>query len=397
MANNRFQLEILPDALLLEITKYLSPAEIVNLIMTCKTMLMAFKQLDRKGFVDKSFLNQNGIYDKIISPGIDFTDTRLHSFFNSRIYARQKNLMQAGLCILRSKMNEALEIIDKDPDLLQQVIPSITLKKYPTHVGEKHEGRTLFQLALGTYDEELYNAIGQRIESKYGVAIKAKQFNDQFPNGLKSTKSYRAVFDSLIKTMAKDPTIDLVNDQNIMNDTTRKELQAFQDSLTLKPIDKFTTDVPLDLQIVIDFIDAYVDGYDEFKDENKKWDQRALYWRCVFGLIESRATYFVAMALNEKNNFFEVMEGRKKVTRDTSGVDGAEFFDLRLGLSHYKIAGWPGRSSLVLGGRGTWAVVKEFCLARTKKLGDIRQQLQQPTNDHLHEINHHRGSGCQIV
>ena len=72
------------------------------------------------------------------------------------------------------------------------------------------------------------------------------------------------------------------------------------------------------LQIVIDLIEAYDEGYGEFKNDDKKWDQRALYWRCGFGLVEKHLSYFVAMAFNEQKDFFGVMEGRKKVTRSTA-------------------------------------------------------------------------------
>ena len=322
VANNR--LELLPDGPQLEIEQYLSPSDKVNLAIACKATSQNAYRLDKNGYFDKSL-------------GIDFSEIQRHVFFNSRSHAMQKNLYQAGMYILKGKMKEALEMIDKDPGLLLQVIPVITLKKHPSHNGEKHIGRTLYQLALGTYDDEMYEAIGQRIELKYGYDVKAKQFHDQFPNGVKSTKSYRAVFDSLIKTMAADPTIAFVNGQNIMNDKTRAALQALENSLP-KPTDECTTGVHLDLQMIIDLIEAYDEGYDEFKYERKKWDQQALYWRCGFGLVEKHLPYFVAMALSEQKHFFDVMKGTKQVTRSTyvgDGSDFSDFFDPGLGVTCY--------------------------------------------------------------
>ncbi|OGT41075.1 MAG: hypothetical protein A3F13_07405 [Gammaproteobacteria bacterium RIFCSPHIGHO2_12_FULL_40_19] len=327
MANNRFPLELLPDAVQLEIEQYLSSSDKANVAMACQATLQNAKRLDQNGYADKSL-------------GIDLIGKQALPFFNSRIHAMQKKLYQAGLYILKGRIDEALAIIDKDPDLLLQVIPAITLQKHPSCVGEKHVGRTLFQLALGAYDHELYEAIGQRIESKYGHDVKAKQFNDQFPNGVKNAKSFCAVFDSLIKTIAADTTIAFINGQNIMNDTTRAALQALTKSLA--PTDGRTTGVHLDLQIIIDCIDTYEDGFDKFKNEDKKWNQRGCYWRCVFGLIESRAPYFVAMALNEKDAFFDVMEGKKKVTRSTEVLGDSDFFDSQLAVSRYIIGGGRG-------------------------------------------------------
>lgn len=382
MANNRFPLELLPDGVQLGIEQYLSPSDQANVAMVCKATLQNAKRLDHNGHTNKTL-------------GIDFSGVQLHPFFNSRIHTMQKNLYQAGLYILTGKKDEALAMIGKDPGLLCQVIPTITLKKHAAHIGEKYAGRMLYQLALGTYDHELYEPIGERIKLKYGQTVQAKQFNEQFPNGVKSTKSYRVVFDSLIKTMAADPTIDFVDGQNIMNDQTKAALQALEDTLP-KPTDERTTGVHLDLQIIIDLIDAYEEGNNEFTNEAKRWAQRALYWRCVFGLVEKHMPYFVAMALNELRDFFGVMEGKEKVRRSTAVEDDSDFFSASLGVSRYIIAWEIGRGSglgeLFVGGVG----VKEFCRAHIKKLGDLKQHLQQSTNHDRQEIDHHR-SWCQIV
>ena len=354
VANNR--LELLPDGPQLEIEQYLSPSDKVNLAIACKATSQNAYGLDQNGYFEKDL-------------GIDFSEIQRHVFFNSRSHAMQKNLKQAGLYILTGKKDEALAMIDKDPGLLLQVIPSITLKKNPFHVGEKHIGRTLFQLALGTYDPELYEAIGQRIEAKYGHDVKAKQFNEQFPNGVKSTKSYRADFDALIKTMAADTTIDFVDGQNIMNDKTKVALQALKDSL-LKLTNKCTTGVHFDLQIVIDVIEAWEEGFDEFQNENKRWDQRALYWRCVFGLIESFMSHYVAMALNEQKYFYGVMEGSKKVTRSTVVADGSDFFDSRLGDARYIIDGLDETSRRSRYGLHA-LLLRTFCQAHQKNLENL--------------------------
>lgn len=414
MANNRFALELLPDTLLVEVAKYLSSSEIANVVMACITTLMQAKRLDQEGYYDNSL-------------GINLKNINLHPFFNSRIHPMWKDLMQAGMCILKGKKDEALTIIDKyDGLFLRQVIPSITLKKYPSHVGEKHVGRNLYQLALRTYDDELIKEIGQRIELKCGHNVKAQQFNEQFPNGVKSTKSYRAVFDSLIKTMAADPTIDFVDGQNIMNNTTKEALQVLENSLRAEPIDQCTTGVPFDLQIVIDFIDAYergvidavydkefVDPYkcdkDEYiKYENKKLAQRGLYWRCGFGKLESFMSYFVAMALNEQEDPLDVMRGERKVKRSTLQNDNSDFFDLSLGVSHYIVADSQSQVGFFMDSRTGFGVasilsenviagIKNFCRTHIEKLEQLKQQLQQPTSSYPDEENHRCfGLRCQI-
>ncbi len=317
MTVTRFELELLPDTLLFEIINYLSPADAAFLIMACKATFQQARNLDNEGFFAPNF-------DK---DDIDLIKSKSSfSFFNSHIFIMQKNLKQAGLCILKGKKDEALELISWDPGLLLHVIPTITLKKYPGHIGETQINRTLYQLALGTYDDELYEAIGKQIESLYGHKVKAEQFSARFPEGFMGKKTYRFLFASLIKTMAADLTIDFINDENIMNDVTREALEDLEKDLEGEHFD---------IQIITDFIDAYECGFDEFKNDN----QRNLYWRCGFGKLESFMSYFVMMALNEQKDFFGVMKGENKITRSTRLSNGVEFFNQELGISHYTLAG----------------------------------------------------------
>lgn len=368
MANNRFPiLEYLPYTLLFEILQYLSPSEKAIVAMTCTTTLNHFKSLDQNGHFDHTH-------------GIDFRNIMTHAFFNSRLFTIQKNTKQAALYILRGKKDEALAMIDQDNSLLLQVLPSVTLKKHASHVGDTFVNCKLFQLALSTYDHELYNAIGQRLESMYGHDEKAKQFNEQFPNGVKSTKRYRAVFDTLIKTIASDTTIDFVNGQNIMNEETKAELQAFKYSM-------MQTQMPFDLQIVVDVIEAYEKANN---DNDMTVLQREFYLRCVFGLIEKFVPYYVAMALSEEDDFFDVMEGNKKVTRSTLLADSSDFFDNRLGESRYIIAGTPRTVGGVREGLGGVARAKSMIseMRRRERISMAAlKTFVQLTQKHLDSLN----------
>jgi len=383
MLSNRLELKlfsIFPIELFVEIAKYLSPSELASLVMSCWANMLIAKSLDER---DNSLDSK---YRDNINP-----------FFNSRIHVMQKNLYQAGMCILQGKMKEALAIIDRDMGLLLQVLPSITLQKNNLPHKETHVGRTLYQLALGTYQKNLYEGIGNRIEKKFGLAVKVQQVNEQFPQGVKR-KSYRAAFDSLLETIAADLTIDFVNGKNIMNEATRNALKALEISLEAE-LKECTTGVHFDLQIVIDFIDAAEEGERskfKFKNDDKSWKQRAFYWRCGFGKLEKFMPYFIAMAINEVNDFIDVMEGRKAATRSTLLIDGSDFFDKTLGDSHWAINGDKLKSCLVPS--IAFIVpdpehIKGFCQRAQKYLSDLRRDCRNQQTLTSTKVNHHRGSG----
>lgn len=358
MATTRPQnlLDILDHNFQKTLEEYLTPTDRASLAMTCKQTLRNTLYLEGKLYPPSS---------------------TVITFFNSRINTPRKNLRQAGICILQGKKDEALNIIREDPALLQEVVQDITDKQHPS--GRKYQGRTLYQLALGTYDSELYEAIGNLLALHYGHRIRAQQFHDQFPSGVKSSKNYRKLFNSLIKTIAADLTINFIDGQNQMNATTKAALQVLKDRLIPKSIDSCTTGTHFDLQIIIDFINAYENSYDQFNHIDKKWDQRALYWRCVFGLLENHVPYFIAMALNESSDFFKVLKSEKLVTRSTTMADGSNFFGPGLGVSHYVIGAHGITTACGFGGNTRTlrlAVIKNFCSAHITALEEYRQQLQ---------------------
>ena len=354
MANNR-ALEIFNQDILFEIVKYLTDSEIANLVMVCPGIFIQAQILDQKGLLSKTF-------------PIDCEKSILQPFFISSIFARTSNLKQAGLYLLQGKKKEALDIIYRDNGLLLEVIPCITLQKHPSYHCEEYKGRTLLQLSYITKDFETSPILGDLIEKRYGLHVKAQQFNEQFPHGVKG-KSYRGVFDALIKIIAADETIAFVDGQNIMNDTTQNALKDLESSLTFD-LEVCTTGVHFDLQIIADFVDAYEEGAGEFKNEKKEWDQRAFYWRCVFGTLEKFMSYFVVMALNEQSNFSAVMEGKKEVTRSTLLRNGDDVFNTLLGVSHWCING-DGGGSLAAGRARRRAALKTFVGLAQKNLDDL--------------------------
>jgi hypothetical protein len=267
------------------------------------------------------------------------------------------------LYIVTGQKDIDLEMIDDR--LLLERVPTIRLKKNLLHI-EEHSGCTLYQLGLRTFDPEIYIPLGKRIEEKFGYEVKVKQFNERFPKGYKK-QNYRPVFDSLIKTIAADLTIDFVDNVNIMNDETSNALQSLEKSLA--------TDVHFDLQIIEDFIDAYEEGSHEFKNKQKQWSQRDLYWRCGFGMLEKYMPYYIAMGLNERVDFGNVMEGKKPVTRSTELHDGRDFFDPSLGVSHWSISGVGGKTCPVALESPR---IKNFCQLHTEKLGE---QLKQKDSE----------------
>jgi len=326
VANNRFaSLELIPYSLLFEIEKYLSPFDVAILLMVSKSILEKAKHLDKEGAYE--YQSCDFLDAKYRRLGMNHRDSNLYPFFNTRSNAMYNILKQIGLYILTGRKDIALEMIDDR--LLLEIVPIIRLKKNSLHI-EEHGGCTLYQLSLGTYDPEIYEPLGKRIEKKFGHEVKVQQENERFPKVYKK-KNYRDVFDSLIKTIAADPTIDFVDNVNIMNDDTWNALQSLENSLA--------ADVHFDLQIVVDFIDAYEEGSNEFKNNEKEWDQRDLYWRCGFGMLEKFMPYYIAMGLNERDDFWNVMEGKTPVTRSTVLRNGRDFFDLSLGVSHWSISG----------------------------------------------------------
>ena len=384
MAHNRFaSLELIPASLLLEIEKYLPPIDVVMLIMVCKMTLANAKILDKDGDYEYQSLDFLDVNNRRL---VNYRDSNLYPFFNTRINAMYNILKQTGLYILKGQKDIALEMIDDR--LLLERVPKIRLQKNSQHV-EVHGGCTLYQLALRTYDPEIYEPLGKLIEERFGHQVKVKQFNERFPEGYKR-KNYRPVFDSLIKTIAADLTIDFDDaiSWNIMNDTTWEALKALETSLA--------ADVHFDLQSIMDFIEAYEENRSEFTD--KKQDD--FYWRCGFGILEKFMPYFVAMVLNEQNDFWNVMEGKKQVTaRATLLRNGLDFFDLSLGASHWALNGvraggaWGARGAVA---RSRGVRVKSFCQVLTEKLGEqLKRQLQQPTNPYQQEVNHQE-SGCRI-
>lgn len=326
MANNRFALELIPPSLLLEIEKYLSPIDVLILVMACKATLEMAKNLDQDGAHERQSLDFFYVNVNFRRPDFNYRDSKLDLFFNSRINNAMYNILkQTGFYILTGRKDIALEMIDDR--LLLGVVPKIRLKKNSLHI-EEHGGCTLYQLALRTGDHEIYGPLGKRVEEKFGHEVKVQQDNEAFPE----RKNYRPLFDALIKTIAADLTIDFVdNSWNVMNDTTLEALQALESSLA--------SDVYFDPQIIMDFVDAYEEGQHAFKDKEKKWKQHDLYWRCGFGILEKFMPYYIAMALNEQDDFWGVMEGKKPVTRSTLRRDRCDFFDLSLGVSHWTING----------------------------------------------------------
>jgi len=382
VANNRFaSLELIPYSLLFEIEKYLSPFDVAILLMVSQSILEKAKHLDKEGAYEYQSCDYLDV--KFRRLGINHRDRNLYPFFNTRSNAMYNILKQIGLYILTGRKDIALEMIDDR--LLREIVPIIRLKKNSLHI-EEHGGCTLYQLALKTYDPEIYKPLGKRIEEKFGHEVKVQQENERFPKGYKK-KNYRAVFDSLIKTIAADPTIDFVDNLNIMNDKTFEALQSLENSLA--------TDVHFDIQILVDFIDAYKANENEFQNTQKEWDQRDLYWRCGFGMLEKFMSYYIAMGLNERYKFWDVMEGKTPVTRSTVLRNGRDFFDLSLGVSHCTINARP-RARVGYEG-DVFRGIKNFCQWHTEKLGEqLKQQLQQPTIQSQPEVNHQKDSECRI-
>ena len=296
-------------------------------------------------------------------------------------------------------MKEALARIDEDPGLLTMVIPRIEDRKIIVNnnkiVQRIYLNRTLYQLALGTGDAELANEITKRFNKlPGGEKLKTEQYAAQFPNGIKTKVSYRQQFTDFIDAIKSDQSINF-NDQtqqNVMNKTTQTKLRELQNQLTLQLTGEQKTGMHIDLQMVHDFVDAYQDKFNDFQT----WEQRYFYLRCVFGWMQKFFPDYFAMTLSDKDHFWDVLEGKKSVTRSTTLDNGSDFYAEGLGDSHRVHYGSRG----VRDGMAPRAAqsFKNFFESTATKLGELKREGR--SNDRCEEteaVNQQRHRFCSIV
>ncbi|EKD70420.1 MAG: hypothetical protein ACD_46C00539G0008 [uncultured bacterium] len=277
----------------------------------------------------------------------------------------------------------------------QAVIDILNKYKHPAllflfrkAIAKDYSGRTInaspYQAALGAEDTDMLVMMETYFDKiTDGRKQALKQYKEQFPNGVKNARC-DFNFRPLITVIKNDI---FANHQP--NETTKKELQKFQDYFTPKATDVIKTGKHFNMNALIKAFEIYNQNY----GSGSWWseDQSSLFWRQVIGYLQRLVPACYAQAFCQ--GLYNVVEEKKPLVRDFKLDNGAVYYPLDrdhtslLGKDFGVYSFGCGRRERECGQGGCSNALKKLCPAKAAELRKFKTRL----------ILDHRSQGCQIV